>query len=261
MTPEQWQTEKEASAARYQEQVDEGTLAPVDMQNPAHQRLMAIAMRVGAQHGVQPKIYFVPAQRHDDEAKQLQHMQQSLSQFSANAVSDTVIIPEVADKLFTPGETEAVLTHEFDHLCNPDMLATRMDAFQQFKKAQETYMRSEHSGAPDGVREELKATRDQLFEQVSDIATRFEVSADNNVVEQGKTSDFISALQKMTFARHLGERMDLVAPQEAIEICSEREAAALQNNMEAAANHTRESFVERLARLEQAVEQQESQAR
>lgn len=250
-----------ASADKQIEQgLQSGALVQPDAANPAHARIMGIVDKLSAEFGVSPAVYFTPPQGNTEE--QLHHSrQQTLGGFLAQCPNNSLIIPESAHDFFTDGEIEAALAHEYDHLRSPELFGQKMSGLEQFAKAHTEWMRAKHQEAPPHVLEQLESQRNAAFDAVSEVATRFEVAADELAIASGRASDLIGALQKIMICSFVGEDMHLLSAQEVIQLCNDRYEQKRNANPEAAAGHSKETFVQRLERLEKAAAQNAGQSR
>lgn len=246
-----WQ---EFSDQHFAEQLEMGDIVEPDSSNPAHMRLLAIARDLSREFGVSPRIYISPLFGMTEQDR-MHHAQYSLGGFRGNYPSNVIVIPEAADVFFTRGETEAVLAHEFDHVLQEGVFYEKMHACYEAQDA----MREYHHHRREGVHvERLRAAeqrRDAGIERLSATSTRSEVMADERVIESGRASDMVSALQKMMICRELGEKAAFYTPEEVIGYISALQERQRQSNDPIhAAQHTAETFVQRLARLEKAAE-------
>lgn len=237
-----------------------GTLVQPDSAHPAHARIMRIVEGLSEEFGVHPQVYFAPPQG-KTEAELQRSRQQGLGGFLAQCPNNSLIIPESAHDFFTDGEIEAALAHEFDHLLKPELFGQKMSGLEQFGRAHTKWMRARHQQAPQHVLDDLQAARDNAFRNASDVATRFEVAADERAIATGRASDLIGALQKIMLCEFLGEDMHLLPPEEAIALCNDRYEQKREANPEASAGHSAETFVQRLKRLEQAAEKDGGRSR
>lgn len=238
-----------------------GDLIEPDMNNPAHKRIMTILSKLSEEFGIDPAVYFAPVRPGVNEESTNRNQQLNLGGFLAHSPNNTIIIPESADYYFTDEEIEAVLAHELDHLLNPEMFGEKMSGLEQFNNAHVEWMRALHQAASPQLCDDLKSKRDALFAKVSELATRFEVSADENAIRTGRASDLISALQKTMICRYIGEDADLLPSQDITQICNDRYELQRAENQVATAGCSKETFLERLKRLEKAAEQEESRSR
>lgn len=245
---ERWRISADRQMARG---LESGALVRPDAANPAHARIMGIVGQLAQEYGVSPEVYFAPPQGKTEVAR-ARNARQGLGGFLAQCPNNSLIIPEAADEYFTDAEIAAVLAHEFDHLLNPELFGEKMSGLERFGHAHTEYMRARHQGAPEPVLERLAAARDTAYRQVSEVATRFEVAADERAIHAGRASDLIGALKKIMICSFVGEGMERMTPEEVIQLCNTRYEEKRAANPEAAAGHSRESFVERLQRLEKA---------
>lgn len=237
-----------------------GALVPPDAGNPAHARMLAIVEQVGAELGCAPAVYFAPTKGENDAQKQ-HNAQLNFGNFMAHQPNNTLVIPEAAHEFFTDGEIAAVLSHEIDHLKQGAMFGEKMSGLEKLSHFQRACMELMQQNAPPMLVETMQKQRNQAFEEVTEAATRFEIAADESAINSGRASDLIGALQKVMIGRYVGEDMDLLPPDKVVEICNDRYEHTRRANPAAAAGHSKETFVERLKRLEEAAEKDSGHAR
>lgn len=248
---EKWKT---VSEERFAQELEAGDIVEPDSGNPAHVRLLDIAQGLSRELGVFPHIYIAPLMGLTEEDR-LRHARYSLGGFRGNHPAQAVVIPEAADVFFTREETEAVLAHEFDHVARADLFYDKMAAVEQAEDAMREYHYHRRSQShPERLRQ-AEEKRDERISHLSEASTVSEVSADGNAIRSGRASAMVAALQKMMICREVGEKMDVYTPDEVIGyIDAILESRRRTNDPIAAAQHTRETFVERLRRLEKAAE-------
>ncbi|MBM3618533.1 MAG: hypothetical protein FJX23_08330 [Alphaproteobacteria bacterium] len=235
----------------------DGTIVAPDAGNPAHDLLVGIAQEVAKENGIDPKIYILPVQGQTEEHR-LAHARSSLGSFSALHPVNAVIIPEAAAEHFTRAETAAVLNHEMDHLIREDLFYDKVRAIETAEdSAKEAYYHQRNGSHPKQVAE-VEQKRDANIATLSGISTEAEVAADERAIGHGHAAHLASALEKMEIARSAADKVGQYPREDIIKYVSAvRESQREVNNPVKAAQHTGETFVQRLARLEKAAEGQQ----
>lgn len=100
---------------------------------------------------------------------------------------------------------------------------------------------------------EVEQKRDSHISALSDVSTTAEVEADKRAIGHGHAADLASALEKMEVARSAADKVGLYPREDIIQYVSAvRESQRDGGNPVKAAQHTGETFVQRLQRLEKA---------
>lgn len=244
----------EASRRKLAQELDAGDIVEPDKDNPAHTRLLRIAQEVAEETGLPAKIYIQPLFETTEENR-MHYGRYQLDRCRAYPLVDAVVIPEAADIFFTDDEMKAVLEHEFDHVKRKDLAYAKTAAVEEAEDAEREVRHHRHARVyPEMVRE-AEARRDAAIRTLSEVSTESEVHADEGAIRSGHASDLIAALEKIEIGRHAADKMDFYPPQDIIDYVSAVAAQKRQSTDPiSAAKHTKETFVERLQRLEKAAE-------
>lgn len=239
----------------------DGTIVELDEAKESHRYLAKIARDVAQENGIDPKIYILPVQGVTEEHRAV-HTRSSLGSFSALHPVNAVIIPEAAAQLFTRDETAAVLNHEMDHLIREDLFYAKVRAVNEAQESTKEAHYHKRNGSHPKQIEEVEQKRDANIITLSDISTQAEVEADKRAIENGHAADMASALEKMEFARSAADKVGQYPREDIIKYVSAvQESQRSVNDPVKAAQHTGETFVQRLQRLEKAAGNEPSRGR
>lgn len=241
-----------------------GLLIRPDPANPDHASLIKITEEAAQEAGYRDvTVYLKPVTGNSEQEKHLSRLQTGVY-FAADSSARSIALPECASYFFTEGEIKAVLSHEFTHFNQPALHGELAQAQQRFADA-----RANRSAAGDWA--EKQAEKQASWQELSRISTAIEVDADEGVVKAGRASDMVSALQKIHMmdltARQVEapsgaqDWVDAAPAQLADKVTAlERFSREMERNNNPNP-HSAETFVERLARLEQATDKQQGRGR